>query len=68
MPKTGQNLCPNCGTPAKDLYKAWELIAPFPDIKGRIPLTIFGMYECPVRQKIQGVASKAKLSAEGIEL
>jgi uncharacterized protein with PIN domain len=71
MPKsqTKQNVCPECGTTAKDPYKTWELIAPFPDKKMRIALTIFGMYECPkCGRKFKGIVSKAKLGTEGIEL
>ena len=67
--KTRENSCPECGTPAKDPYKTWELIAPFPDSKMRITVTVFGMFECPkCGKKFKGVVSKAKLGAEGIEL
>jgi len=71
MPKgqTRQNACPECGTSAKDPYKTWELVAPFPDKKMRITLTVFGMYECSkCGKKFKGIVSKAKLGAEGIEL
>ncbi|RLI16975.1 chromatin protein Cren7 [Candidatus Bathyarchaeota archaeon] len=71
MPKkrTQQHNCPECGTPAKEPYKTWELVAPFPDKKMRITVTIFGMYECPKCSKIfRGVVSKAKLGSEGIDL
>lgn len=71
MPKTQakEHICPECGTPAKEPYKTWELIAPFPDKKMRITLTIFGMYECPkCGKKFKDIVSKAKLGTEGIEL
>ncbi|MDI6847287.1 MAG: chromatin protein Cren7 [Candidatus Bathyarchaeia archaeon] len=71
MPKkqTRQNLCPECETPVKDPYKTWELVAPFPDKKMRITVTIFGMYECPkCGKKFRAVVSKAKLGTESIEL
>ncbi|MEM0058027.1 MAG: chromatin protein Cren7 [Candidatus Bathyarchaeia archaeon] len=69
MPKTRQNLCPECGTEVKDPYKTWELIAPFPDKKMRITMTVFGMYECPkCGKKFKGIVSKVKLGAEGIEI
>jgi len=71
MPKgqTRENVCPDCRAPAKDPYKTWELVAPFPDRKMRITVTVFGMYECPkCSKKFKGIVSKAKLGAEGIEL
>jgi predicted RNA-binding Zn-ribbon protein involved in translation (DUF1610 family) len=71
MPKgrTKQNNCPECGTLVKEPYKTWELVAPFPDKKMRITVTIFGMFECPsCGKKFRGVVSKAKLGSEGIEL
>ena len=71
MPKTQtrRNLCPKCGTPVKRPYKTWELVAPFPDKKMRITVTVFGMYECPkCSKKFRAVVSKAKLGTEGIEL
>ncbi len=71
MPKTQkrQNACPECETRAKEPYKTWELIAPFPDKKMRITVTILGMYECPkCCKKFRGVVSKTKLGSEGIEL
>jgi len=64
-----ENTCPECGTLSKDPYKTWELIAPFPDKKMRITVTMFGMYECPqCGRKFKGVVSKAKLGTEGIDL
>jgi len=73
MPKTKtkrrQVVCPECGTPVKEPYKTWELVAPFPDKKMRITVTIFGMFECPkCGKKFRAVVSKAKLGSEGIEL
>ncbi len=69
MPKARQNVCPDCGTEVKDPYKKWELVAPFPDKKMRITVTIFGMYECSkCGNKFKGVVGKAKLGAEGIEI
>ncbi len=71
MPKkrTKQNTCPECRTPAKEPYKTWELVAPFPDKRMRITVTILGMYECPqCGKKFRGVVSKTKLGSEGIEL
>jgi ribosomal protein L37AE/L43A len=53
----------------KDPYKTWELVAPFPDKKMRVTVTLFGMYQCPkCGKKFRGVVSKVKLGAEGIEL
>ncbi len=64
-----QNVCPSCGEVAEDPYKTWELIAPFPDKKMRITVTMFGMFKCPSCGKnFKGITSKAKLGAEGIEI
>ena len=61
--------CPECGTIVNEPYKTWELVAPFPDKKMRITVTIFGMYECPkCGKKFRAVVAKAKMGAEGIEL
>jgi len=70
MPKRKrENRCPDCGEIAKEPYKTWELVAPFPDKKMRITVTIFGMFKCPSCGKsFRGVVSKAKLGAEGIEV
>ena len=66
--KVKQNLCPNCGEQVKDPYKTWELIAPFPDSKMRITVTIMGMFECPkCGKKFRGVVSKVKLGGERVE-
>jgi len=71
MPKARnkQHICPECGTLANEPYKTWKLVAPFPDKKMRITVTIFGMYECPnYSKKFRGVVTKTKLGSEGIEL
>jgi predicted RNA-binding Zn-ribbon protein involved in translation (DUF1610 family) len=69
MPKKRENRCPQCGEPAKEPYKTWELVAPFPDKKMRITVTVFGMFKCPSCGKsFRGLVSKAKLGAEGIEV
>jgi len=54
---------------AKDPYKTWQLIAPFPDKKMRITVTIFGMFKCPSCGKnFKGIVGKAKMGAEGVEI
>jgi len=72
MPKdrsSKEKKCPQCGTIVSEPYKTWELVAPFPDKKMRITVTIFGMYECPkCGKKFRAVVAKAKMGAEGIEL
>ncbi len=73
MPKkkqaTKEKVCPECGTIVKEPYKTWELVAPFPDKKMRITVTIFGMYQCPsCGKKFRSVVAKAKMGAEGIEI
>ncbi len=67
--KAKQNICPECGMEVKDPYKTWELVAPIPDKKMRITVTIFGMYQCTkCGKKFKGTVGKAKLGAEGIEI
>ncbi|MEM0313640.1 MAG: chromatin protein Cren7 [Candidatus Bathyarchaeia archaeon] len=67
--KAKQNICPDCGTEVNEPYKTWELVAPIPDKKMRITVTIFGMYECTkCGKKFKGVVGKAKLGTEGIEI
>lgn len=69
MPKKRENRCPECGEIATEPYKTWELVAPFPDKKMRITVTMFGMFKCSSCGKnFRGVVSKAKLGAEGIEV
>jgi len=70
MPKRKrESRCPDCGEIATEPYKTWELVAPFPDKKMRITVTIFGMFKCPSCGKsFRGIVSKAKLGAEGIEV
>jgi len=69
MPKRKENRCPECGEIATEPYKTWQLVAPFPDKKMRITVTVFGMFNCPsCGKKFRGVVSKAKLGAEGIEV
>ena len=53
----------------KGPYKTWELVAPFPDKKTRITVTILGMFKRPLCGKsFRGIVSKAKMEAEGIEI
>jgi len=50
-------------------YKTWEPIAPFPDKKTQITVTIFGMYQCPTcGRRFRGIVGKAKMGSEGIEV
>ena len=69
LPKTQkrQNTCPECGTPAKEPYKTWELIAPF-QTKTRVTVTILGMHECPKGgEKFRDALNKTKLGSEAIQ-
>jgi predicted RNA-binding Zn-ribbon protein involved in translation (DUF1610 family) len=64
-----QKTCPSCGEVVKEPYKTWELIAPFPDKKMRITVTILGMFKCPSCGKsFRGVVGKVKMGTEGIEI
>ena len=61
--------CPECGTEVQEPYKTWELVAPFPDKKMRITVTIMGMYECPsCGKKFRAVVSKVKLGPGEVEI
>jgi len=61
--------CPACGTEVAEPYKTWELVAPFPDKKMRITVTIMGMFQCPnCGRRFRGVVSKVKLGPEGAEV
>jgi len=62
-------VCPSCGEEVKEPYKTWELIAPFPDKKMRITLTVFGMFKCPsCGRSFREIVSKMKMGAEGVEI
>jgi len=63
-----KNVCPSCGEVASEPYKTWELVAPFPDKKMRITVTVQGMFKCSSCGKtFRGVVSKLKLGAEDVE-
>jgi len=62
-------VCPSCGKAVKEPYKTWELVAPFPDKKMRITLTVFGMFKCPsCGRSFKEVVSKLKMGTEGVEV
>jgi len=61
--------CPKCGTIVEAPKKTWQLTAPLPDKKGRITVTVMGVFECPsCGYKWRGVVSKLKIGAEGVEV
>jgi len=61
--------CPDCGAEVAEPYKTWEVVAPFPDKKMRITVTIMGMFQCPqCGRRFRGVVSKIKLGPEGAEV
>jgi len=63
------NKCPNCGTEVKEPIKTWQLVAPIPDKKGRITVTVMGVFQCPeCGYKWRGVVSKVKVGGTGIEI
>jgi len=63
------NVFPSCAEVAKEPYKTWQLVAPFPDKKMRITVTIFGMFKCPsCGRNFKGIVGKAKMGAEGVEI
>ncbi len=61
--------CPKCGTVVNEPKKTWQLTAPLPDKRGRITVTIMGLFECPsCGYKWRGVVSKVKIGSEGVEV
>ncbi|RLG83294.1 MAG: chromatin protein Cren7 [Thermoprotei archaeon] len=67
--KTRINKCPKCGTEVKEPIKTWQLVAPIPDKKGRITVTVMGVFQCPgCGYKWRGVVSKIKVGSAGIEV
>ncbi|HDI00988.1 MAG TPA: chromatin protein Cren7 [Candidatus Bathyarchaeota archaeon] len=67
--KAGPRRCPECGTEVGEPYKTWELVAPIPDRKMRITITVMGMFQCPnCGKKFRAVVSKIKVGPEGAEV
>ena len=61
--------CPKCGTVVSSPVKTWQLVAPLPDSRGRITVTVMGMFECPnCGYKWRGVVTKLKVGAESVEM
>ncbi len=61
--------CPRCGAEAGDPVKTWQLVSPIPDKKGRITITIMGIYQCPkCGYKWRAVVSKIKVGGTGVEV
>ena len=66
MPKKRPpNICPYCGEEVEKPYKTWQLISPLPDSKGRITITVMGMYQCLHGHKWRAVVSKIKVGGSG---
>lgn len=69
MPRKNPYICPKCGTKAEKPVKTWQLIAPIPDARGRITITVMGSFQClNCGYKWRGVVSKIKAGAEGVEI
>ncbi|HDI02450.1 MAG TPA: chromatin protein Cren7 [Ignisphaera sp.] len=69
LPKRSAYQCPRCGTVVTGPVKTWQLVAPIPDSRGRITVTVMGMFECPsCGYKRRGVVSKIKVGSEGVEM
>ena len=63
------NVCPICGTVVEEPYKTWQLYSPLPDSKGRITITVMGMFQCyNCGHKWRGVVSKIKVGGESVEI
>ncbi|MCS7128025.1 MAG: chromatin protein Cren7 [Sulfolobales archaeon] len=69
MPKRRNFECPNCGTVVSEPTKTWQLVAPIPDRKGRITVTVMGAFECPnCSHKWRDVVSKLKIGETSVEV
>ena len=71
MPRARRDpyICPRCGTRVEKPAKTWQLIAPIPDAKGRVTITIMGSFKCPsCNYSWRSVISKVKAGAEGVEV
>ena len=65
----GPKKCPECGAEVSEPYKTWQLVAPFPDKKMRITITVMGMYKCPkCGKKFRAVVSKLKVGPDEIKV
>lgn len=57
-------ICPSCGARVQP-SKTWQLVAPLPDSKGRITITIMGSFECQnCGHKWKGIVTKMKVGDE----
>ena len=69
MARKKQVTCPRCGSEVKEPIKTWQLVSPFPDKKGRITITIMGVYQCPTcGYRWRGVVSKIKVGGTSVEV
>lgn len=70
MPRKARiNKCPKCGIEVKEPIKTWQLVAPIPDKRGRITVTVMGIFQCPkCGYRWRGVVSKIKVGGTGIEV
>lgn len=69
MPRQKKILCPVCGAEIEEPKKTWQLVAPIPDRKGRITITIMGSFKCPkCGHKWRGVVSKIKVGTSSVEV
>ncbi len=72
MPRRKQGgpvTCPRCGAEVGEPVKTWQLVSPFPDKKGRITITIMGVYQCPrCGYRWRAVVSKLKVGGGGVEV
>ncbi len=65
----GPKRCPECGAEVGEPYKTWQLVAPFPDKKMRITITVMGMFQCPqCGKRFRAVVSKVKVGPEEVQV
>ena len=64
-----RNSCPRCGGLAGEPIKVWQLVSPFPDSKGRITITVMGVFQCEAcGHRWRGVVSKIKTGGSSVEI
>ncbi|MEZ0393559.1 MAG: chromatin protein Cren7 [Desulfurococcaceae archaeon] len=59
-----QHRCPRCGSTDVVVEKTWQLVAPIPDSKGNITITVMGVMKCNAcGHRWRGVVTKLKVGS-----
>lgn len=69
-PGRNNNLkCPRCGSTSINVVKSWQLVAPIPDARGRITITVMGVVQCGnCGYKWKTTISKLKVGGSSLEI